>query len=618
MNNTHDMNKIFSIRPQQTRNGQSTFLDVLLRPLEHLLGLNECGRIYSSAAHQSDPRLFIRCVLAHMNVSTDLADQDCRHIPGKGPVVVVANHPFGGIEGVLLADILMKVRGDVKIMANFLLNRIPQFEELIIPVDPFNGRHTTRANLKPLRQAVNWVCEGGMLLVFPAGEVSHLSLTGREVSDPPWNSAVATIVRHAKAAVLPIFVHGRNRFLFQTAGLVHPCMRTALLARELINKRNTRIPVKIGAPVSFRWLQRYNDNQSLVDYLRWRTYVLGHTSRPALIRRQLTVLQKQTVLKPVAPAPNPDLFAREIARLPADQILVQSGNFTVWQAAAQQIPKTLSEIGRLREISFRAASEGTGKPLDLDRFDDIYLHLFIWNEDAREIVGAYRLGATDRILGRHGKRGLYTNTLFRSNMAFYQKIGPALEMGRSFIRPAYQKSYAALLLLWKGIGSYISQNPRYRILFGPVSISRDYSDLTRRLIASTLLRHSQAKDLAIMVKPRKPVPVKPVRVRGCHGISKKISFQDFKEVCAVIGDIELQQKEVPVLLRHYLNLGGQLLAFNIDRHFGDVMDGLIVVDLLRTNRKMLQRYLGADGLTALYACHAASEIDEDFMENGPA
>jgi hypothetical protein len=177
----------------------------------------------------------------------------------------------------------------------------------------------------------------------------------------------------------------------------------------------------------------------------------------------------------------------------------------------------------------------------------LIFHFFIWNENAREIAGAYRLGATERILGRYGKRGLYTNTLFRSNMAFFRKIGPALEMGRSFIRPEYQKSYAALLLLWKGIGSNISRNPCYRILFGPVSISRDYSDLTRRLIATTLLRHSQAKDLAIMVKPRKPAPVKPVRVRGCHDISKKISFQDFKEVCAVIGDIELQQKwEMPL------------------------------------------------------------------------
>ena len=173
--------------------------------------------------------------------------------------------------------------------------------------------------------------------------------------------------------------------------------------------------------------------------------------------------------------------------MPAEQRLAQSGAQSVWQATAEQIPHVLREIGRLRELSFRAANEGTGKSMDLDRFDDHYLHLFIWNAEAAEIVGAYRVGATDRILERHGRQGLYSSTLFDSRMEFFRRLGPALELGRSFVRPEYQRSYSPLLLLWKGIGSFIARHPRYRTLFGPVSISRDYSDLSRRLIATTLL-----------------------------------------------------------------------------------------------------------------------------------
>jgi putative hemolysin len=236
--------------------------------------------------------------------------------------------------------------------------------------------------------------------------------------------------------------------------------------------------------------------------------------------------------------------------------------------------------------------------MDLDRFDAHYLHLFIWNAEASEIVGAYRVGATDRILERHGRQGLYSSTLFDSRMEFFHRLGPALELGRSFVRPEYQRSFSPLLLLWKGIGAFIARYPRYRMLFGPVSISRDYSDLSRRLIATTLLQHSQAKDLALMVKPKHPANLRPVRIQGCGLSQRQVRFQDFKEMCSVIADVEFKQRDVPVLLRHYLNLGGQILAFNIDRNFGRVMDGLIVVDLAQTDRKTLQRYLGAEGAAA--------------------
>lgn len=293
----------------------------------------------------------------------------------------------------------------------------------------------------------------------------------------------------------------------------------------------------------------------------------------------------------------------EIERLPAEQRLAQSGAQTVWQATAEQIPHVLREIGRLRELSFRAANEGTGKSLDLDRFDAHYLHLFIWNAKADEIVGAYRVGATDRIIERHGKQGLYSSTLFDSRMEFFSRLGPALELGRSFVRPEYQRSYSPLLLLWKGIGGFIARHPRYRMLFGPVSISRDYSDLSRRLIAGTLLEHSEAKDLALMVKPRHPANLKPVRVPGCGYTQGQAGLLDFKEMCSVIADVEFKQRDVPVLLRHYLNLGGQILGFNIDRSFNRVMDGLIVVDLTQTNRKTLQRYMGLEGAAAFLSYH---------------
>jgi putative hemolysin len=601
---------IFSILPQTVRKGRPNILSILAGPVEHLLGLRQCQAIHAQVKSQADSLGFMREVLRRMDVQFQVKAEDLDNIPRTGPAVVVGNHPFGGIEGVIMAAILLGCRPDVKILANLLLNRIPHLRDLTIPVDPFSRSGSTRVNIGPMREALRWLQNGGLLLVFPAGEVSHLILSRLEVADPAWRPTIGRLIRRAGAPVLPVFFRGHNGPWFQAAGLLHPRLRTALLARQLIGMRGKRVPVDIGRLIPFRWLQRYASDAELIAYLRWRTYLLGHPARRGSRRFKPLSIPAIHKPRPLAPPQPPETCHREIERLPAAQCLAQSGSHSVWEATAEQIPQVLREIGRLRELSFRAANEGTGKPMDLDRFDAHYRHLFIWNAEAAEIVGAYRVGATDLILERHGTKGLYSSTLFDSRMEFFRRLGPALELGRSFVRPEYQRSYSPLLLLWKAIGAFIARHPRYRRLFGPVSISRDYSDLSRRLIASTLLAHSQAKDLALMVKPRHPPNLKPVRVRGCGPTPPQACIQDFKEVCSVIADVEFKQRDLPVLLRHYLNLGGQILAFNIDRNFGRVMDGLIVVDLVQTERKTLERYMGREGAAGFLAYHE-SGINHD-------
>ena len=601
---------IFSLVPKTVRQEHRKIFEIVAGPLEHLLGLRQCAALYDRIQAHGDAHAFMHEALRHMDVRPQVKPEDLENIPKKGPAVVVGNHPFGGIEGIIMADILLSCRPDVKVVANLLLNRIPQLRDLTIPVDPFNRSGSVRTNIGPMREALHWLKSGGMLLVFPAGEVSHLKMSPIEVADPAWSPTIGRLIRRIAAPVLPVFFRGHNGPGFQAAGLIHPRLRTVLLARQLMGMRGRTVPIDIGRLIPFRWLQRYPGDAELMAYLRWRTYLLGHSARRETRRFKrpaVTVFQKP---RPLAAPQAADACRWDIEMLPADQCLAQSGAQSVWQATAEQIPHVLQEIGRLREISFRAANEGTGKPLDLDRFDANYQHLFIWNTEADEIVGAYRVGATDQILERYGRSGLYSSTLFDSRMEFFRRLGPALELGRSFVRPEYQRSYSPLLLLWKGIGGFIARQPRYRMLFGPVSISRDYSDLSRHLIATTLLQHCQAKDLALMVKPRHPANLRPVRVRGCGHSPHPSSFRDFKEVCSVIADVEFKQRDVPVLLRHYLNLGGQLLAFNIDRSFGRVMDGLIVVDLTQTDRKTLQRYMGIEGAAAFLSYHGVGSGDD--------
>lgn len=281
----------------------------------------------------------------------------------------------------------------------------------------------------------------------------------------------------------------------------------------------------------------------------------------------------------------------EIGRLPGDQCLLKNGPFSVWLAESRQIPSVLEEIGRLREITFREAQEGTGRSSDLDRFDEHYRHLFLWHHEKAEVVGGYRLGFVDTIVREHGLEGLYTHSLFRFGPDLLRQLPPAIEFGRSFIRPEYQKKYNSLLLIWRGIGRLIAGFPRYQILFGPVSISRDYETVSRNLLVHFLKRHKFNDDLSRHVSPRQPYRAEEMKLGTDNELLSSLS--DIENVSLLISEIEKDGKGVPVLLKHYLKLNGKLLSFNVDTAFSDVVDGLLMVDLRETDPKLLKRFLGS-------------------------
>ena len=301
------------------------------------------------------------------------------------------------------------------------------------------------------------------------------------------------------------------------------------------------------------------------------------------------------------------LLKAEIEALPSEQVLVCNGQFQVQYARAAQIPWCLQELGRLREISFRAAGEGTGRASDLDVFDAHYLHLFVWDATAQTIVGAYRMGLTDEILTRYGKRGLYTHSLFKYGSRVLQSLNPAIELGRSFVRSEYQRSYAALMLLWRGIGGFVERNPRYPILFGAVSISNSYDPVSRQLIVDYLKANTIETDLARHIKSRRRFPHRKALALEPNELA---GLKDIDDLSRLVARIEPDAKGVPVLLRQYLKLGGRLLGFNSDAQFSDALDGLMKVDLRNSDPRVLARYMGVEGASAFLAYHGA---DSDHL-----
>jgi putative hemolysin len=546
---------------------------VITRALDRLLAFDQLSHVYESLREGTD---IISSLVAHMGVNIRVSNDDLARIPRSGPVILTCNHPHGILDGVVLSSALREVRPDVKILANKLLSAVPEVSELLIPVSQQG------ANRRAVTAAVEHLSRGGLLIVFPAGEVSRLEWRKRAVVDPRWDPGAARIAMlTAEVTVIPVYIAGRNSALFHTAGLIHPRARTALLVRELLNKRNRTIEVRIGSPVNSTKLLEFSTDRERIDYLQWRTTLLGARQQFRTDTRRPVRNVAQSGQAEIAPTENRDTMAGEIDLLPRTALLGASGELAVYIATARQIPTVLQEIGRLREITFRAVGEGTGKPKDLDQFDQTYLHLFVWNHARHEVVGAYRIAATDQV------RSLYTATLFHLEPEFVDRFGPALELGRSFIRIEYQRAFAPLLLLWKGIGKFVARNPRWKTLFGPVSISNQYSAPARALMMSFLERYASLPSLKHLVAPRK-------RMRTRNDLLSTVEGLEVDDLATAVSDVEAGGVGIPVLLRQYLKLGGKLLSFSVDRKFSNVLDGLIVVDLTQTEPRLLERYLGKE------------------------
>lgn len=542
-------------------------------------------------------------ILELLGANYEISPNDRARIPVSGPLVVVANHPFGAIEGLILSSVLQQSRGDVKIMANFLLGAlgIEELNESLLLVDPLERKASASQNIKPLRDAIQWVRGGRALGIFPAGEVSHMHFRHIGITDRPWKSSVARIIRKTEATVLPVFFEGRNSFLFCGLGLLHPLIRTVMLPRENLKRRKHTVRVSIGKPIPFKRLQDMSDAE-MTDYTRMRTYNLRyrHTGNRLLKLPMFPGVKTTETCAGESVGPTRSI-REEIRNLGPEQLLISTKDFGVFCATADQIPNTMRDIGRLREIAFRKVGEGTGKEIDLDRFDAYYRHIVLWNRQREEVAGAYRLGLTDEILNTRGPKGLYTSTLFDYDRQLFSKVLPALEVGRSFVRPEYQKTYQPLLLLWSGIGRFVAREPQYRFLFGSVSISNSYLGISRTLIIRCLKKEYACTDLAGFVRAKHPAADWSLWEKKLG--ARYSMLRNIDEVSEMVSDIEKDSKGVPILLKHYTKLGGQFLGFGVDPKFGNAVDALVLVDLTRTDPRVLGRYMGQSGLESFLRFH---------------
>lgn len=563
---------------------------ILSALVEKALGLDRLGAIYDARPQGSTPQEFLQYTLDALGVSLELINAShLDELPRTGPVLIVANHPLGGLEGVAIAKVISDIRPDLKVLTNELLRRIPELADIFIGVDVLSA-DAAAGNVASIKQVHKHLKDDGAVLIFPAGMVSAYESEHGRIQDRRWNRLAGQLLKRYQATCLPVHVGGSNSRLFYAAGRVHPRLRTALLPRQLANKQGFTLPLRFGRPVPAAELRLLQSPRAITDYLR--------VSTDALLRDsvQLARSTTQTVAECSSSTSHSEL-AETIAALQEFR-LIEHEEMDVYCAPFDRLGPLMEQIAIAREVTFRSVGEGTGLSKDSDEFDPHYLHLFLWDKTAMRIAGAYRVGLVDEIVARHGVKGLYSRSLYKYDEAFIKRLGSAIEMGRSFIHPDYQRKPVSLNLLWRGIGRILVERPKYHTLFGSVSISREYSDLARALIADTMLTNFKANEFDQLVEPITPHKIVN-RVWTREMLSE---LSNVKMLGKLIGRCD-PGKAVPVLLRHYLSVNGKLVCFNIHPNFNDSLEGLIIVDARKTEAKTLSRFLGADGYEHFMSFH---------------
>ena len=519
---------------------------------------------------------FIESILKEFEIDYEIPEKDLKRIPKEGPFITISNHPLGGIDGMILMKTVLEKRPDYKVIANFLLHRLDPLKPYILPVNPFEEHKEAKSSLSGMKNAIAHLKEGHALGIFPAGEVSTYR-DKKMIVDRPWEPSAMKLIQKAKVPVVPIYFHAKNSIFFYRLASFSDVLRTAKLPSEMLSQRKRKIKVRVGHPISVEDQQEHSNLEAFTAFLRRKTYMLANVFEK---KKLLSNLPKKIKIprspKEIAEETNSELMKMEVENCrKMDKRLLQSKNYEVFLAKREVIPNILNEIGRLREITFREVGEGTNNSIDLDKFDEYYHHLFLWDNEAEKIAGAYRMGMGNEIFANHGIDGFYLQDLFRFEPELYKMMSQSIEMGRAFIIKEYQQKPMPLFLLWKGIVHCTLRFPEHNFLIGGVTISDKFSNFSKSLMIEFMKSNYYDPYVAQYVRPKKEFKVK------LEDADKDLVFDeseaDLNKFDKIIDELETENLRLPVLIKKYIKQNAKVVAFNVDPLFNDAVDGLMYI-----------------------------------------
>ncbi len=571
-------NKLFNAE-EFTFGHKGIFARLLAKFILWVFGTHKANAAYERVK-QTDGSL--EDITNELDVRVVVDQKSLSNIPVTGPTIIICNHPTGIVDGIIMLQAITQIRQDVKFLGNFLLTRVEPIKPYLIAVNPFEERKG--GNLQGLKLGLKHVTEGGCLLLFPAGEVSTWQKGFHHIADKRWDSAAVKFIRKSGATVVPCWIDGRNSLMFRLLGKIHPRLRTAMLCREVFNKRGQRMTITIGSPLSAARLKELDDLETYHRYLRATVdYLKNCREKP--VRTAEEVICSQGAMDDIIPPIDPVILREEVESLSAERKLFDHGeHYSVYLAPLSEIPNMMQEIGRQREIAFRSVGEGSMKSVDIDSYDNYYHQLFIWDREENALVGAYRIGFGGDIMARFGIDGFYTHSLFRYDAELGDKLRHSLELGRSFIARGYQRKPFSLLLLWKGIFHTLLSHHDYRYLVGPVTISGEFQRSSKTIIMTHLVQQYYNHEIAAHIHPRTgaksiDAPIDPTLIERLESTSL---------VDKIVSDIEKDERSMPVLIKKYLQLGSKVVGFNVDHDFCDALDALMFLDLEEVPEQKMQ------------------------------
>jgi putative hemolysin len=521
---------------------------------------------------------FLDAILQHYEIDFEIPAEDFRRLPKEGAYITISNHPLGGIDGVLLLKLMLESRPDFKIIANFLLHRIAPLVPYIMAVNPFEDHKDAKSSITGFKHALGHIKEGHPLGIFPAGEVSTYK-DGKLIVDRPWEESALKLIRKAEVPVVPIYFHAKNSKLFYRLSRINDIFRTAKLPSEITTQRNRSIKVRIGLPIPVEVQKEQANLEEFAELLRMKTYMLAHAyEKERLIDQIPTSLKIPKPPRKIASAVRTEVIMGEIEKLREKECrLLQSKNYEVFLAQRRDMPFILKEIGRQREVTFRAIGEGTNNSIDLDRFDEYYHHLFLWDDDEKVIVGAYRMGMGSDIFETYGIDGFYLQDLFGFEPELHGMMRQSIEMGRAYIVKEYQQKPMPLFLLWKGIVHTTLRHPEHKYLIGGVSISNQFSNFSKSLMIEFMKSNYWDPYVAQYVRPKKEFKVK------LKDADKEFVFDeteaDLNKFDKLIEEVEPGSLRLPVLIKKYIKQNAKVVAFNVDPLFNNAVDGLMYIKI---------------------------------------
>lgn len=542
----------------------------LIKILKKMVHENSINDFLKKHSHQKGFE-FVDAVLDYFDFDYTVSSNDIENIPSSGKVVIIANHPLGGLDALSLLKLVGTVRRDVKIVANDFLLGIDALDSLFIPIDNYKMRQSKK-DIKAVYEALD---QEQAVIIFPAGEVSRVSTKG--IKDPQWNKGFLNFALNSNSPILPLFISGKNSKFFYTMSLINKSFSTLLLSNEMFRKNATNINIKIGEIIPNEHIKPKGLNKKyLVKLYKKHLYSLKKGKKSYFVTQ-----------KAIAHPQKRDDLIKELKK--AKQIGQTNDGKKIYLYDYKDDSIILKELGRLRELSFRKVGEGINKKSDTDKYDIYYQHIILWDENDLEIVGSYRIGNGKYINDKFGVKGFYTNTLFKYNDVFAPYLKSSIELGRSFVQPKYWGT-RALDYLWYGIGAYLKENPQIKYMFGTVSISANFANIAKDLMIFHYSHHY--KNDKSLVEAKLPYQYSS-SIKDIKNIFElKNKKEDFKILKSSLNSINTS---VPTLFKQYSDIcedgGVTFLGFNIDPDFSNCVDGFILVDISKLKEKARKRYI---------------------------